>query len=117
VERKHGKRSRYVKLHFTVNAKTREVVAARAREDVKALPGLVDEVERNVRVVKVIGDGAYDSTEIYEMLEVMGIESVIKPRTNSGLNTPSPRALARNLENITRGSTAKVALCKMLVNL
>ena len=29
--------------------------------DVKALPGLVEGAERNVRVAKVIGDSAYDS--------------------------------------------------------
>jgi hypothetical protein len=33
--------------------------------DVKALPGLVDEARRNVRVSKVIGDGAYDSGKVY----------------------------------------------------
>ena len=106
VERVHGKRSRYVKLHFAVNAESKEVVAMKVStddtHDVKALPSLVDEAERNVRVAKVIGDGAYDSAAVYDMLEERRIEPVIKPRRNSRPDTPSPTrrrmvALSRSL--------------------
>jgi len=62
-----------VKLHFAVNTVTHEVVAMEVStddmHDVRALPGLVEESERNVRVAKVIGDGAYDSGEVYDLLE------------------------------------------------
>ena len=58
--------------------------------DVKALPGLVEGAEGNVRVAKVIGDGAYDSGEVYDLLEAKGIESVIKPRRNSRLESGPP---------------------------
>jgi hypothetical protein len=57
---------------------------------VKALPGLVDEAEVNVRVARVIGDGAYDSGDVYDLLEARGIEAVIKPRRNSRLDAGSP---------------------------
>jgi hypothetical protein len=61
VERKHGKKRRYIKLHFSVNLVTHEVVAIEVTtddtHDVKALPGLVEESGRNVRVARVIGDG------------------------------------------------------------
>jgi len=58
--------------------------------DVKALPGLVEESDGNVRVAEVIGDGAYDSGDVYRLLEGRGIEPVIKPRRNSRLDTGPP---------------------------
>ena len=86
VERKHGKKRRYVKLHFAVNTETKEVVAMEVTtddvHDVKALPGLVEEAGRNVRISRLLGDGAYDSSRVYALLEARGIEVVIKPRGN-----------------------------------
>jgi len=94
IERVHGKKKRYVKLHFAVNTETHEVVAMEVStddaHDVKALPGLVDEAEGNVRVAKVYGDGAYDSGDVYRLLEGRGIEPVIKPRRNSRLDAGPP---------------------------
>jgi len=58
--------------------------------DVKALPRLVEEAEGNVRVAKVYGDGAYDSGDVYRLLETRGIEAVIKPRRNSRLDVGPP---------------------------
>jgi hypothetical protein len=86
VERKHGKKRRYVKLHFAVNVETHEVVSMEVStddvHDVRALPGLVDGAEANVEVSKVIGDGAYDSSRVYALLGGRGIEVVVKPRGN-----------------------------------
>jgi len=63
--------------------------------DVKALPGLVEGAERNVRVAEVIGDGAYDSGRVYALLEGLGVEVVVKPRRNSRLGSgPPARRLA-----------------------
>jgi hypothetical protein len=94
IERKHGKKKRYVKLHFAVNTETHEVVAMEVStddvHDVRALPGLVEKAEGNVRVAKLYGDGAYDSGEVYGFLEGRGIEPVIKPRRNSRLDTGPP---------------------------
>jgi len=94
IERKHGKKKRYVKLHFAVNTVTHEVVAMEIStddvHDVRALPGLVEGAERNVRVAEVIGDGAYDSGEVYDLLEAKGIEPVIKPRRNARLESGPP---------------------------
>jgi len=94
IERKHGKKKRYVKLHFAVNTVTHEVVAMEIStddmHDVKALPGLVEEAGRNVRVSKLYGDGAYDSGKVYGFLEGLGVEAVIKPRRNSRLDTRCP---------------------------
>jgi IS5 family transposase len=94
IERKHGKKKRYVKLHFAVRVDTHEVVAMEIStddvHDVKALPGLVEEAEGNVRVARVYGDGAYDSGDVYRLLEGRGIEPVIKPRRNSRLDVGPP---------------------------
>jgi len=94
IERKHGKKRRYVKLHFAVNTETHEVVSMEISTDdvhgVKALPGLVEGAGRNVEVSKVIGDGAYDSGKVYGLLDELGVEAVIKPRRNSRLDTRCP---------------------------
>jgi hypothetical protein len=50
--------------------------------DVKALPGLVEESGRNVRVARLLWDGAYDSSRVYGLLESLGIDVVVKPRGN-----------------------------------
>lgn len=58
--------------------------------DVRALPGLVEGAERNVRVARLYGDGAYDSGEAYDLLEAKGIEPVVKPRRNARRDTGPP---------------------------
>ena len=93
MERRHGKRRRYVKLHLAVNTETREVVALEVStddtHDSKALPNLLDQAQRHAEVFEVLGDGAYDHAGIYEDLDARGIEAAIKPRKNSRLDTPS----------------------------
>ena len=93
IEREHGKKKRYVKIHFAVNVETRAVVAMEVTtdevHDSKVFPKLLDRAEEHGRVVKVYGDGAFDSSDIYELLESKGIEAAIKPRRNSRLDTPS----------------------------
>ncbi|GAG04054.1 unnamed protein product, partial [marine sediment metagenome] len=81
VERKHGKKKRYVKLHFAADVKTKEVVAMEVStddvHDVKAFPGLLKGAEeRRRRIIQWLGDGAYDSGGVYEALEARGIEPV-----------------------------------------
>ncbi len=94
VERKHGKKKRYVKLHFAVDVETKEVVAMEVStddvHDVKAFPGLVKEANEKRRIACWLGDGAYDSGVVFEELEERGIEAVIKPRRNSRPDTRSP---------------------------
>jgi len=96
VERKHGKKKRYVKLHFAVDVETKEVVAMEVStddmHDVKAFRGLLEGAEERRRVSGLLGDGAYDSGAVFEALEERGIEAVVKPRRNS---VPSTRSSAR----------------------
>jgi hypothetical protein len=94
VERKHGKKRRYVKIHFAVNTVTHEVVSMEVTtddaHDSKAVPGLLDGAERRVHVAEALMDGAYDSGEVYEELERRGIEAVVKPRANARTDTGPP---------------------------
>ena len=93
VERKHGKRKKYVKLHFAVDVKSKEVVAMEIStddtHDVKAFPRLVEKAEKRRHVSQALGDGAYDSADVFEELEARGVEPIIKPRRNSRPDTPS----------------------------
>ena len=94
IERKHGKKRRYVKLHFAVNTETHEVVGMEVstddEHDVKELPGLVEESRRNVRVARLYGDCAYDSSRVYGLLEGLGVEVVVKPKRNARSDTGPP---------------------------
>ncbi len=105
VERKHGKKKRYVKLHFAVDVETKEIVAMEVStddvHDVKAFLGLVKEANERRRIACWLGDGAYDSGDVFEELEARGIEAVVKPRRNSVPGTASPargRAVREFLE-------------------
>jgi len=61
----------------------------------RAFPELLRKAETCGKVSKVIADGAYDSSKVYETLEQKGIEAVIKQRRNSRIDTPlEPRRRA-----------------------
>jgi len=105
IERKHGKKKRYVKIHFAVNTATHEVVSMEVTtddvHDSRAAPGLLDGAGRNMRVAEALMDGAYDSGEVYVELERRGIEPMIKPRVNARSDTGPPsrgRAVGMMLE-------------------
>lgn len=98
VERKHGKKKRYVKLHFAVRVDTHEVVSMMVStddvHDSKIAASLIKEAGSRVAVKEALFDGAYDSEEVYQELERRGIEAVIKPRDNARSDTGS---LSRSL--------------------
>ena len=99
VERKHGKKKRYVKIHLAVDVKTKQALAllvtTDGTHDSRVFPELLRRTERNGKVSRVYADGAYDSSRVYELLEQKGIEAAVKPRRNSILDTPSePRRRA-----------------------
>jgi hypothetical protein len=93
VEQKHGKKKQYVKLHFAVDIETNEVVAIEVStddmHDVKAFPGLVEEAKNRRRADCWLGEGTYYAGMIFEMLEALDDEAVIKPRRNSRMDTRS----------------------------
>ena len=93
VERSHGRKKRYVKVHFAINVETREVVAMEVTtddvHDSEVFPRLLEEAESHGRVLKAYGDGAYGTGGVYELSESKGVEAVVKPRKNSRIDTPS----------------------------
>jgi hypothetical protein len=105
VERVHGQRKRYVKLHFAVNVETKEVVAMEITtddvHDSEVFPALLEDAERHGDVVNALGDGAYDSSKVYDALEPRGAVATIRPRKNSRPGASSA-ARRRAVEEFTR---------------
>ncbi|MEM3013346.1 MAG: transposase, partial [Candidatus Bathyarchaeia archaeon] len=90
---------RYVKIHLAVDVETKQalamIVTTDGTHDSRVFPKLLRKTGRYGRVSKVYGDGAFDSSEVYELLESKIIEAAIKPRRNSRMDTPSePRRRA-----------------------
>ena len=99
VERKHGKKKRYVKLHFAVRVDTHEVVSMEVStddvHDSKKAAGLLEGACSRADVEEALFDGAYDSEEVYGELEKRKIEAVVKPRRNARSDTgPLSRSVA-----------------------
>jgi len=99
VERKHGKKKRYVKLHFAVRVDTHEVVSMEVTtddvHDSKEAAGLLEGACSRADVEEALFDGAYDSEEVYGELEKRKIEAVVKPRRNARSDTgPLSRSVA-----------------------
>ena len=77
----------YLKIHFAVNVKTKQVVAmdvsSEKIHDGKRLKRLVNKAKKNVRVKRVLGDGAYDSRSNFNFLSQREIKPIIRVRRNS----------------------------------
>jgi IS5 family transposase len=114
IERKHGKKKRYVKLHFAVRVDTHEVVAMEVTtddaHDVKEASGLVDGALRRIRVSRVYGDAAYDSSGRYSLLEERGVEVVVKPKVNARVDRghPSRRRVVSMIRGLGYDSWARL---------
>ena len=85
--RMHGRRKRYIKIHFAVDVKTKEVLAMEVTtddfHDSEVLPELIKDASKLRRFSEAVMDGAYDNSEAYKLLRGMGVKPVIKPRRNA----------------------------------
>ena len=76
----------FLKIHIAVDARTKQIVAMEVTDertgDGRMLKPLVEGAETHCRVVKVLGDGGYDSRDSAYLAE-KGIEPAIKVRKNS----------------------------------
>ena len=95
----------YLKIHFAVDIKTKQIVSmdvtSEKVHDGMRLKRWVKRSEENVRVKRVLGDGAYDSKENFNFLSQRGIKPVIRVRRNS---TPKSRgSMARKLAAVEQG--------------
>ena len=88
----HGKR--YIKIHFAVDVKTKEVLAMEVTtddvHDSEALPALIKDSSKLRRVSEALMDGAYDNAEAYKLLRRMSVKPVIKPRRNARADRGPP---------------------------
>lgn len=77
----------FIKVHLAVDTKTGKIISMQVtKEDVpdgRMLTPLVEEASSRANVTRAIGDGAYDSRDIFRYLDSKGIEPVIKVRKNS----------------------------------
>ena len=77
----------YLKIHFAVDIKTKQVVSmdvsSEKVHDGRRLKRLVNRAEENVRVGRVLGDGAYDSRANFNFLDERHIKPVIRIRKGS----------------------------------
>jgi len=94
VTRVHGKKKRYIKIHFAVDVKTKEVLAMEVTtddvHDSEALPALIKDSSKLRRVSEALMDGAYDNAEAYKLLRRMSVKPVIKPRRNARADRGPP---------------------------
>ncbi|RMF32073.1 MAG: IS5 family transposase, partial [Candidatus Nitrosothermus koennekii] len=82
IERKHGIKKHYIKIHFAVNINTKEIIDMQiTRDDIADSKAAIDMINDNID--KVYADGAYDTLSIYKILEDNNIEAIIKPRRNA----------------------------------
>jgi hypothetical protein len=69
---------RYVKIHFAVDARTKEIIAMDVTtddvHDSEVLPGIMANASRHRAIIEAFMDGAYDSSKNYAYLREMGIK-------------------------------------------
>jgi transposase len=94
VERLYGRKKRYVKIHFAVDVKTKEVLAMDVTtddvHDSEVLPSLIANASKHRLISEACMDGAYDSSKTYALLRKMGIKPIIKPRRNARTDRGPP---------------------------
>ena len=77
----------YLKIHIAVDVKRKKILALEVTDervgDGRILQPLVEEASKNGKIVKAIGDGAYDTKSNFRYLDEKKIESVIKVRRNA----------------------------------
>ena len=87
--RKRGKKRRkgYLKIHLAVDVMSKQILAMEVTDeriaDSDRFEPLVEGARKLANVVRVLGDGAYDSRETFEFLESRGIAAGIRPRRSS----------------------------------
>jgi len=86
----HGKR--YIKIHFAVDVKTKEVLAMEVTTDDvhDSEAALIKDSSKLRRVSKAVMDGAYDNSKAYNLLRRLCIKPVIKPRRNAKVDRGPP---------------------------
>jgi hypothetical protein len=99
------RRRGYLKMHFAIDARTGEIVFLEGTtdrvHDSEVAKRMVDRSRGAGNVIKVIGDGAYDSIRLIRHLERRGVEPIIRPRRDARTDRgpPSRRSAARMIRD------------------
>ncbi len=104
------RRRGFIKVHLAVDVKRGKILSMQVtKEDVhdrRMLVPLVEEASSRANVTRAIGDGAYDSREIFRYLDGNGIEPVIKVRKDASVHaygcTPRKLVAVEQLRNRVR---------------
>ena len=94
--RKHGssKRRTWRKLHLGIDEATQDILAVDLTEnstgDQEHLPKLLDDMQENVELKQVSGDGIYDSHACYDDVADRGAKLITPPRKNAVLPRGRP---------------------------
>jgi len=100
-----SRRRGYLKMHFAIDARTGKIVYFEGTtdrvHDSEVAKRMVDRSMGAGNVIKVIGDGAYDSIRLIRHLEKRGIEPIIRPRRSARTDRgpPSRRSAARMIRD------------------
>jgi hypothetical protein len=100
-----SRRRGYLKMHFAIDARTGKIVYFEGTtdrvHDSEVAKRMVDRSMGAGNVIKVIGDGAYDSIGFIRHLERRGIEPIIRPRSDARTDRgpPSRRSAARMIRD------------------
>lgn len=92
---------RYVKLHVSVNIRTKQVQSMRVTQgkasDIAEAPGLVEEANQRAKVRKAFGDAAYDDAILRGRLAEAGGQAIIRL---NGSRWKKPEERERALQKI-----------------
>lgn len=87
MRHKWNVRRGFLKIHIAVDVKRKKILALKVTKekvaDGKRLRSLVNEASKQVKVTKVIGDGAYDTRSSFRYLDDEDVEPIIKVRRNA----------------------------------
>jgi hypothetical protein len=97
-----SRRRGYLKMHFAIDARTGKTVYFEGTtdrvHDSEVAKRMVDRSMGAGNVIKVVGDGAYDSIRLIRHLERRGIEPIIRPRRDARTDRgPSSRRSAARM--------------------
>jgi transposase len=94
IERIYKKKKHYIKIHFAIDVKTKEVVSMEVTtdeiHDSEVLQSLILNALNHKLIYKAYMDGAYDSSKSYDFLKRMSIIPIIKPRKNARIDRGPP---------------------------
>lgn len=87
IRHKHRVRRGYLKIHFAVNTKTREIIELESTKeeihDNKRFRPIVRKLLKQYEIKKILADAAYDDHRNFNLLDKYGIIPAIKLKSNS----------------------------------